>query len=108
MALVWALIPSAPLFDRGQEIAALMLDISRVKTAVKEATEAGDPLFVDCAAQQTIAALETAYAGLKATRPAYVCPWCGGTLSRDCSGCGGRGALGEFRWKTVPEEMKKA
>lgn len=97
-----------PLFDRAEEVGELLRAISKVKGTIQTATDDGDPLFADCAAQQTVAALETAYAGIKATLPIYVCPWCGGTLSRDCAGCSGRGALGEFRWRTVPEEMRKA
>jgi hypothetical protein len=67
-----------------------------------------DPLFAECDTQAVVAGLQTAYDQLKATIPAYVCPWCNGVLATDCRGCGGRGAIGEFRWKTaVPRELKR-
>jgi len=97
-----------PLFDRASEVQALLGQISSIKGVLKRAQESDDPLFGDCHFQAAEAALQTAYTEIKATKPFAVCPWCHGTLSESCRGCGQRGVIGEFRWnQSVPAELKK-
>lgn len=97
-----------PLFDRGGEVQALLSQITSIKGVLKKARETDDPLFGECHFQAAEAALQTAYTEIKATKPFAVCPWCGGTMSNECRGCGQRGVVGEFRWSQhVPEEFKK-
>ena len=97
-----------PLFDRGSEVQALLSQISSLKGVLKQAQESDDPLYGDCHFQAAEAALQTAYTEIKATKPFAVCPWCHGTMSEHCRGCGHRGVIGEFRWnQTVPPELKK-
>ena len=97
-----------PLFDRADEVQALLSQITSIKGVLKKARETDDPLFGECHFQAAEAALQTAFTEIKATKPFAVCPWCGGTLSNECRGCGQRGVVGEFRWSQhVPEEFKK-
>lgn len=97
-----------PLFDRAPEVQALLGQLSSVKGALKCADTAGDVLYSECNMQAALAGIQTAYDAIKATTPYAVCPWCHGTLSDECAGCGHRGVLGKFRWDTiVPRELKK-
>ncbi len=96
-----------PLFDRAGEVQALLSKISGIRGVLRTAQEDGDVLYGDVNWQSVEAALQTAYSDLKATIPHAVCPWCHGTLTDHCKGCGKRGVVGQFRWDTtVPREMK--
>ena len=96
-----------PLFDRGQEVQALLGQISSIKGVLKRAEASGDVLFAELNFNSALAAIETLHMEVKATKPFAVCPWCHGTLSDQCRGCGHRGVLGEYRWNTiVPRELK--
>ena len=96
-----------PLFDRAAEVQALLSQISAVKAALNRADADGDVLYGDCNMQSAMAGLQQAYDVIKATTPYAVCPWCHGTLSDECRGCGHRGVLGKYRWDTtVPRELK--
>lgn len=95
------------LFDRAGEVHALLSKISGIRGVLRAAQDAGDVLYGDVNWQSVEAALQTAYSDLKATIPYAVCPWCHGTLTDHCKGCGKRGVVGQFRWDTtVPREMK--
>ncbi len=95
------------LFDRAGEVQALLSKISGIRGVLRTAQEEGDVLYGDVNWQSVEAALQTAYSDLKATIPHAVCPWCHGTLTDHCKGCGKRGVVGQFRWDTtVPREMK--
>ncbi|MEI6789328.1 MAG: hypothetical protein WCL49_12695 [bacterium] len=95
------------LFDRAGEVQALLSKISGIRGVLRTAQEDGDVLYGDVNWQSVEAALQTAYSDLKATIPHAVCPWCHGTLTDHCKGCGKRGVVGQFRWDTtVPREMK--
>jgi hypothetical protein len=95
------------LFDRAGEVQALLSKISGIRGVLRTAQEEGDVLYGDVNWQSVEAALQTAYSDLKATIPYAVCPWCHGTLTDHCKGCGKRGVVGQFRWDTtVPREMK--
>ncbi len=95
------------LFRRGGEVRELLGYLSRVRGAVRAAAD--DQLYSECNRDAVEAACAQAYADLKATIPHAVCPWCGGNdpMQSSCRGCGGRGAIGEFRWdNAVPAELK--
>lgn len=95
------------LFDRAGEVQALLSKISGIRGVLRVAQEEGDVLYGEVNWQSVEAALQTAYSDLKATIPHAVCPWCHGTLTDHCKGCGKRGVVGQFRWDTtVPREMK--
>jgi hypothetical protein len=96
-----------PLFDRGQEVQALLSQLSSMKGLLKRAEESGDVLYAEVNFNSALAALQTAYADIKATKPFAVCPWCHGTFSDQCRGCGHRGALGEYRWNTIVQRELK-
>jgi len=96
-----------PLFDRAADITGLLGMLSNVRGAVKAGAD--DPLWSECDRQAAEAGIAQAYDAIKATAPYAVCPWCHGKapMLRGCRGCGGRGAVGRFRWDTaVPGEMK--
>lgn len=96
-----------PLFDRAVEVNSMLADLSRIKCALQAAEKVADPLYAETNIGAAVAALQTAYDQVKATIPYAVCPWCRGVLAADCRGCGGRGAIGEFRYKTVvPRDLK--
>jgi len=96
-----------PLFDRGQEVQALLGHISSIKGTLKRAEAAGDALYAEINFNSALAAIETLHMEVKATKPYAVCPWCRGNLSDQCRGCGHRGVLGKYRWNTiVPKELK--
>jgi hypothetical protein len=97
-----------PLFDRAPEVQVLLTQISSVRGALRRAEEAGDLLYGDCNMQVAQAALQTAFDAVKATTPYVVCPWCHGTLSDQCRGCGHRGVLGKYRWDTTVQRELKA
>jgi hypothetical protein len=95
------------LFERGDEVQALLSKLSEIRSALKNAD--GDELYAECDLAQVAAAISQAYDGLKATIPFAVCPWCHGEEARqkDCRGCHGRGVIGKFRYDTaVPKELK--
>jgi hypothetical protein len=96
-----------PLFDRGQEIQDILSDLSRIRGMLKRAEENGDPLFAEVNFNGVLAELQNVYAGIKSSAPYAVCPWCHGVITKGCRGCGGRGAIGEYRYNTtVPKELK--
>jgi ParB-like chromosome segregation protein Spo0J len=96
------------LFDRIPEVQTLLSQISSIKSVLKKAEESGDPLFAEVHFATVYANLQTAYDGIKSTKPHAVCPWCKGVMSKECRGCAGRGVLGEYRYNTtVPRELKK-
>jgi hypothetical protein len=95
------------LFERGREVQELLTGLSRVRSTLRDAVASGDPLYLEVPHQQVMAALATAYDGLMATIPHAVCPYCHGQLTQGCKGCGGRGAVGEYRYtNAVPRELK--
>lgn len=96
-----------PLFDRSVEVNSMLADLSRAKCTLQAAEKVADPLYAETNIGAAVAAIQTAYDQVKATKPYAVCPYCRGVLAADCRGCGGRGAIGEFRYKTVvPRDLK--
>lgn len=96
-----------PLWDKGEVIKEMAADITRVLGIIRRMHDSGDKSILDGNGQDIIAALETAKGNLKANIPYAVCPYCKGTLSENCRFCKGRGIIGSFRFKQVPEELKR-
>lgn len=95
-----------PLFDRGQEVQEILSDLSRIKGMLIRAQDGDDQLFREVNYQSVFAAIQTAYNEIKATRPYAVCPYCHGLTRESCRACGKRGVMGEYRYNTVPKELR--
>ena len=81
--------------------------LSMVRSRIRNAQEASDPLFGEINASSLIINLDTAYNTLTGHKLHAVCPWCHGVLSDQCRGCKGRGLIGEFSWDhTVSSTLK--
>jgi len=94
----------ADAFRRRQEIQALMLAVSKVKSTVLKAIETQDPLFADVLASRFQADCGNVYRQLKAALPYAACPYC---RAAGCKACHGRGWVGELAWNAAPREMKQ-
>ena len=93
------------LWNRGQEIQAMMTDLSQMKTAIERAQDSKDALYAEINYSHVIAGLESMRTAIAATKPYCLCPICHG---EGCRSCAGRGLIGKFRYDTcVPKEMKK-
>lgn len=105
-------VPKAllPIWGRIPEINALLKDISDIKGAIQRAQQGDDALFAEVNYTTLLGDLEKVYTHLKASKPFAVCMRCQGhpeTQWEKCRLCFGRGVIGEFRYKTVPEEERK-
>ena len=97
-----------PLWNRGEEIQALLTGISRIKGILKKAHEEKDKLFCEVDFNDCVAKLSTTFESIKSAKPFAVCPDCNGVTFKNCSGCGGRGFVSEFFWKNcVPVEKRE-
>ena len=95
-----------PLWGRRQEVQDMLTALSRVRVALREAQDNGDPLFSECPFSSALAHLDQAYDAVQVAKPYAVCAFCQG---HGCKACGQRGLLGKFRWDTtVPKEHKEA
>jgi len=103
-------IPSEvlPLWNRRDELQHLITSLQRILKTVRDAQSVGDLLFKGSSEQNNISKLESIISELKAAMPEYVCPYCNGVMSQDCSEdyCHKRGLLSEFWWKLVPETTR--
>lgn len=94
----------AELWNRRGECAELAGLVSRVRCAVRDAQNGGDPLFAELNFSSVSAHLDRAYAELDAAKPWCVCPMCQGI---GCRACKDRGLMGQHRFETVvPRDLK--
>jgi len=97
------------LWARRKEVDATLTHLSRLRTMLAQAQADSDPLWAEVSFQSAVGSIDQAYAALKATKPYAVCMRCQGhpeTQSGGCRLCKGRGLIGEFRYRTVPEEER--
>ena len=102
-------IPDSILEDwqRAQEFASALREISKVKSILKKGLEDSDLIFAEVN-NTTVSTLTNAYGDLKRVLPYAVCPTCQGRTPKKCTTCRGRGFVSEFYYSTcVPEETKK-
>lgn len=108
-------IPDAlvPLWNRRSEVTGLLNEITRIKSALKLAQEAKDPLFAEVNFSAAIADLDRAFTAIQCAKPHAVCTLCQGHPDTQpdgiCRMCLGRGLISQFRWdRLVPDEVKAA
>lgn len=96
-----------PLWERGNEAQELLTYLSALRSKIKKAQEARDPLFVEVDFTDDLANLNKVYTDLSRAKPHAVCPTCQGKLPKDCMACKGRGFVSEFYWMhCVPAEVR--
>ena len=95
-------------WERREEVATLLTDLSKVRTALRKAKESGDNLFAEVDFTDNEAKLSMVYEDLQTAMPHAVCPECNGKINvADCGVCSGRGFVSEFYWKVkVPKDIK--
>lgn len=93
----------AEAFRRRGEITGLMSAVSKVKSTVLKAIEAGDPLFAGILASRFQADCKNVYGQLAAALPYAACPYC---RAAGCKACHGRGWVGKLTWDAAPKELK--
>jgi hypothetical protein len=99
----------AKTWERREEVATLLTDLSKVRTALRKAKESGDNLYAEVDFTDDEAKLSMVYEDLQTAMPHAVCPECNGTTKvADCGVCSGRGFVSEFYWKVkVPNDIKE-
>ena len=98
-----------PTWERREEIATLLTDLSKVRTSLRKAKESGDNLFAEVDFTDNEAKLSMVYEDLQTAMPHAVCPECNGKIKvADCGVCSGRGFVSEFYWRVkVPNDIKE-
>jgi hypothetical protein len=95
-------------WDDGMKLQEYLTTISRLRCVVKESQETENICFAEVNHTAVLAALDTAYGGLKVALPFAICPTCQGHGGKECRLCRGRGLISEFRWnRVVPKETKE-
>ena len=89
-----------PMWLRKEEVSKLLWDVSKVRSALRNAQDAKDVLFREVNYSSALSHLDQAYADLKTAVPFAVCPTCQGQVADKCTLCKGRGLISEFRWNT--------
>ncbi len=94
-----------PVWNRRGEVRELVNMVSRIRTALRDAQEGNDPLWLEANFSSALAHADRLHTELKSVEPYCVCPMCQGI---GCETCKGRGLLGEWRYdRVVPESVKK-
>jgi len=96
-----------PFWRRADEAQELLTDLSRVKSALREAQDSQDKLFAEVNFSSAQAHLDQAKADINTAKPYAVCPTCQGQLPDQCALCKGRGFLSEHRWDTCVSREDK-
>lgn len=96
------------IWNRTPEVRKLLNAVSLLRTSLRAAQEADDPLWRPVASKATattwtqlLANLDKAYAAISLAVPYAVCPTCQGHLRATCSTCQGRGFVSEFYYKNA-------
>lgn len=92
-------------WDRQGEVKGLLKSLSEIKCIVEKAVK-DDLMFIEVN-NSTLALMGTVRDGIKLALPYAVCPTCNGQLVEKCTLCRGRGVVSEFRYNTVPLEIRK-
>lgn len=98
-----------PLWDRGFEAKQIVTYVRSVKSALKKAEEASDPLFHEVNLQEAMALLSQVEVNVERAVPFAVCTTCSGKTSATCLTCKKTGFISEFYYKHfVTEEVREA
>lgn len=94
-----------PLWERKDEVNAMLTALSRIRGQIKEAQELDDMLFAEISFSSVLAHLDQAYSGIQVAKPYAVCPFCQG---HGCKACCKRGLVSKHRWDSVvPQDLKR-
>lgn len=94
---------------RGEEPKVMIDVVTDIMKKIKEFKDNGDVMYGELNHTGILADLEKARRSMATAVPYVVCTQCGGhpeTQRNGCRLCLGRGLISEFRWKTVPEEIR--
>lgn len=97
-------------WNRAEEIRNIMRLVKQVKLLIERAKRDNDLMFAEINDGVT-SDLERAYHSIECGIPYAVCTQCQGHPESQpkgqCRLCLGRGLISKFRWRTVPEEVRK-
>ncbi len=102
-----------PLWQRRPEVQKLLTAVSLLRTTLRAAQEADDPLWRPVTSKgetwaTILKSFDQAYASLGLSIPYAVCPYCQGQIPDRCTNCHGRGFISEFFYKIcVSSDAKK-
>lgn len=95
------------LFDRGEEVKALLRKLSDVRCAVRKAHEDHDILYALVSHHFVMSEIDSAYADLEEGVPYAVCPNCQGETYEQCRTCEKRGAISKHLYdNTIASDLK--
>jgi len=92
-----------PLFDRRQEINALLTQLSTIKGTVLKSIEDKDALYWHLNVTHFQSSITNARTALAQCLPYALCPYCKG---RGCKVCGTHGVVCKFAYEAAPREMQ--
>ena len=100
-------VPDAvlPIWNRRDEVLALMKQASELKCALESAINNEDPLYVELS-NSVIGDLKMIRQAISYALPYAVCPKCNGRLQDNCILCNGRGVVSQERYKTFDEKQR--
>jgi hypothetical protein len=104
-------VPKAlrPLWNRSNEVAAVLWGLSTMKSKLKQAQENDDPLWRQVNFSAVLGDLQKAWTGIHVAKPYAVCPQCQGHPDTqpkgNCRLCLGVGIIGKFRYQAVDKKL---
>lgn len=98
--------PLVPLFQRQQEVTAIVASLRAQYRTLKAAEKERDPLYAQTSIASVLTEIKGAISKLENGVPAIICPYCHG-IDGGCESCAGVGLMSKHRYdRTVPQEMK--
>lgn len=97
--------PALPAWNRRDEMKELTQVIRSARTRIR-ALDQNDPMLVEVNLQSVLSDLTRAMREFECSVPNHVCGVCQGQAPKTCLLCKGRGVISDFRWISVPEEVK--
>jgi hypothetical protein len=95
-----------PYWERGDEIRAIMKQLSEIKCTIEKALKSGDKMFVEVP-NAVLADLMMCRQEISMALPYTVCPApCNGQMVDKCGMCNGRGVISKERYGTVPAKVR--
>lgn len=101
----------ASLWQRGEEVEAILHYLSKLKASLGAYQDADDPLWREVNFSAVLGDLEKAWTAIQCAKPYAVCTQCQGhpeVNDGKCKLCKGRGLISKFRYdRLVPNEIKE-
>ena len=98
--------PAMPSWIRRDEMKEHLKAIKSVIQLMKK-LDPEDPMLVEVSIQSVIVDLNNARRTFEQAIPEHVCGVCQGQTPKTCALCKGRGVISDFRWISVPVEVKE-